>query len=163
MNNFRFHTFVYFLAFAICGSVFASINEDNAQLYKLESWTKAKKVVLHSIDPNPEFVSKHARKGSYVKDYKSLGSFVLEPSQRNEIHSALSAAIKSRGEAAMCFNPRHAVEVFSNSVKTTYLICFECGKMLVFSKKDEESIGIGLVGQTEFNKLLNLRGIWIAK
>ncbi|HEY8665281.1 MAG TPA: hypothetical protein VIL86_01390 [Tepidisphaeraceae bacterium] len=83
--------------------------------------------------PNPALSRPH------LYGHEILGRTMIADLQtRRQLNGALKAGVReNNGEAAACFNPRHAIRVTRAGVTTEFLICFECSRVEVW-RNDKE-------------------------
>jgi hypothetical protein len=85
---------------------------------------KAEEIELLSIDP----VRPVEKPKNDFHGWKVLGKTVVKDA---EVRKKLVAAFKkgveeNKGEAAICFNPRHGIRASQDGKTADFLICFEC-------------------------------------
>jgi hypothetical protein len=98
---------------------------------------KAEQIELLSLDP--------ARGEEKPKDdfhgFKVLGKTVVKDAEvRKKLIAAFEKGVaENKGEAALCFNPRHGIRASHDGKTADFVICFECfhGHVHVGEKKLE--------------------------
>jgi hypothetical protein len=85
---------------------------------------KAEQIELLSIDPErPKENPKDDFHG-----WKVLGKTVVKDAEvRKKLVAAFQKGVEeNKGEAALCFNPRHGIRASHDGKTADFLICFEC-------------------------------------
>lgn len=98
---------------------------------------KAEEIELLSIDP----VRPVEKPKNDFHGWKVLGKTVVKDAEaRKKLVAAFKKGIaENKGEAALCFNPRHGIRASHDGKTADFLICFECfhGHTYVGEKKME--------------------------
>jgi hypothetical protein len=82
-----------------------------------------------------------------------------------KILDTLKVAIRSTGQAARCFEPRHCVRITKGSDVVDYVLCFECWRYRIYRNgvpheaQTEFSMGRS---QSEYDAILKENGIPLA-
>lgn len=99
-------------------------------------------------------------------DYTILGRIEI-PSQEGRAELLLNALYKgikdSDGTVYKCFEPRHGISATLAGETVDLVICFECGQIVVYEKKDVKAVIISRSPLPTFNQVLKLEGLPIAK
>jgi hypothetical protein len=98
-----------------------------------------------------------------LEGFRILGKTVLADQKRTQVVQAVHGDIaRWNGDMALCFYPRHGIEVSKEGVHYHFLICYECGVLEVFGPAGPPTV-IGISGSGDaFNKILNAVGIPLA-
>ena len=110
-------------------------------------------LVLLSLDPSP---SQEASGSNLFHDYPVLGETVVgQATSRQALAATLKRALAAWDSSYYaCFNPRHGLRAIYGGHTFELLICFECGRLYVYSGRGEP-VGKGLEGPAgPFNDLL---------
>jgi hypothetical protein len=85
--------------------------------------SSASKVVLYSLTPMPDPLSKHA-----LDRFPILGEAdITDRSEQHVLLAALARGYRESGDTVMaCFNPHHGLSVESRGHTVHFVICFEC-------------------------------------
>jgi hypothetical protein len=85
--------------------------------------SSASKVVLYSLKPVPDLLSKQS-----LDRYPIVGEAdIMDPSEQHALLAALARGYRESGDTVMaCFNPHHGLSVESRGHTVHFVICFEC-------------------------------------
>jgi hypothetical protein len=110
----------------------------------LKALLHADVIVLHSTLPNPilphddearaviEPLLKRGPDGTFLRNGTLYGSVELSAPERSEVAAAFrDVASNPDGGIAMCFWPRHELEVTYKDQTWTFTICFECSQAYI--------------------------------
>ena len=99
-----------------------------------------------------------------LEGFRILGQTVLTDQNRIQVIQAVHGDIaRWNGDMALCFYPRHGIEVINEDVHYHFLICYECSALEVFGPAGPPTV-IGIAGSGDtFNKILKAAGISLAQ
>jgi hypothetical protein len=119
-------------------------------------WNRFPEGALEALRQDPGAIFYSLEPGSGDKPegfqgYEIVGQITLnDASDRNEIVERLAAATIGAWDAgAACFDPRHGFRAHGPGGTTDFLLCFECGKAVVYFP-DGSSEWIGMTGKGDF-------------
>ena len=128
------------------------------------------KFELYSIEPGPlSLKPKHLKPEEDFYGFKMLGHVALtDPKKRSIAVGVVMDAIHHSDfhRMAMCFFPRHALQVTANGRIFDFVICYQCGQIKLYEKGAVvAAIGIpeSPQGSAALNKLLSDAGIPLAE
>jgi hypothetical protein len=106
----------------------------------LDAFLHPDKALLYSIDPSPGesgsgpmFHGHRILEQAPLKEVQAIKAFEeIRTSARRWISS-------SRREEYACFDPRHGIRVSKNSQAFDLLICYECGKAVVYQARRNDT------------------------
>jgi hypothetical protein len=124
----------------------------------LEALEKDPHAVIYLIDPE----SGENTEGFH--GYAVMGHTVVsEPAARSRLASDIASATRGAWDAAACFEPRHAFRATGPAGTYDFLLCFSCGRALVFHP-DGSKQEIRIQGKADaLNQYLVSHGIRLAK
>jgi hypothetical protein len=112
---------------------------NKATFYSLEPWER----------PKPGSKNFHS--------YKILGKTDLEPKAEQVVANAFQKAVADwDGRIAMCFDPRHALQISSGGHTYDFLLCYNCHQLYIY-KDDKLLASLGAAGSPKF-----LNGLLVA-
>jgi hypothetical protein len=103
---------------------------------------KAGTLTLYSLHANDVEPDKRPKTAEHFHGFPVLGKVeIAKADDRKAIDAAMQAGI-GKGQMAKCFLPRHGIRVLVDGKQTDYVICFECGRVVVhdIDSRDEKSI-----------------------
>lgn len=117
-------------------------------------------VILYSLEP----WERTTARGKNLHGYKILGRTTLDPKQTQIAVAAFQTAVSGwDGMLAMCFDPRHALQVTSNGKTYDFLLCYACHQLYVY-RGEKLLAGIGASGSSKaLNSLLTAAKIPLSK
>ena len=140
------------LSISACGQLWNPAN-NKLSAATLTSLEQADQFELLVLRPAP------MEKGNF-HGYKVLATTRIEEAEtrKNLISALVQSTHESKGDAALCFNPRHGIRATTQGKHADLVICFECLQMKVYAEGDELLL-ITSSPQTLFNRVLKQRGI----
>ncbi|MGB8352655.1 MAG: hypothetical protein WCD79_02080 [Chthoniobacteraceae bacterium] len=117
----------------------------------LKALRSPKTAIFYSLEP-----WERLKKGDKtLHGYKILGKTTLAPKEEQGVAGAFEKAVGDwDGRIAMCFDPRHALRISSETHIYEFLLCYNCHQLYIY-KDDKELASIGAAGSPKFlNSLL---------
>ena len=128
------------LLLLICGCAFNSTRENKLPAEAAAAFHAPDNVVLYSLEPWSQPTTSDAT----LQNVKILGQTTLDAKQAVIAIAAFEAAIPPRvsrtAAHALCFDPRHALEVTAHGQTYDFLLCYACGYLYVY--RGDENIAM---------------------
>jgi hypothetical protein len=150
-------------------------DEDFKQLFRLlfgpwyldkaakETLTGAKEIELLSLDPSEK---KTEQDKDTFHGWKVLGSTkITDEATRKKLTREIETAIDGtrQNDKKQCFIPRHGLRAKAGDRTVEFLICFQCGRVVVYGEKEAiQSPGIRKAPEPFFDELLKKAGVPLA-
>jgi hypothetical protein len=79
---------------------------------------------------------------------------ITNPKVKAELISALYSGLKKDVSFAFCFNPRHGIRVVNGNQRLDLVICFECGRIDVYTSVSSGQACVSSLPEAVFDKAL---------
>jgi hypothetical protein len=114
---------------------------------------------IYSLEPRDA----HPEVGTRLEGFKILGHAHIEGEEMKQAAAEFeSAAARGDNQLYNCFDPRHALQIVSDSHTYDFLLCFACHQIVVY-RDGIQIAGVGAAGKPDaLNKLLRAHHLHIS-